>query len=51
MLHRTYHLKIQCGDRVKGMTVACEEACTYEEMMASAISKFGSDRVIELIVK
>jgi len=50
-MHRIYHLTIQCGDRVKGMTVACEEACTIEEMMLSAISKFGADRVIELIAK
>lgn len=50
-MHRTYHLKIQCGDKVKGMTVACTEDCTYDDMMLSAISKFGADRVIELIVK
>lgn len=51
MLHRIYHLTIQCGDRIKVMSVSCIDPCTYEEMMISAISKVGADRVIELIAK
>ncbi len=51
MLHRIYHLKIQCGDKVKGMTVACEVACTMEEMAVAANSRFGADRVVEIISK
>lgn len=50
-MHRIYHLKILTDGKVKGMTIACEEACTAEEMMRSAISKFGAERVIEIIAK
>lgn len=50
-MHRTYHIKIQCGDKVKGMTVTCEAPCTYDEMMASVVSRFGAERIIELIPK
>jgi len=50
-MHRTYHLKILTDGKIKGMSVACEEACTYDDMLAAMVSKFGADRIVELIAK
>lgn len=48
---RTWHLLIKTDDKIKGMTVACETAIPYEEMLLSATSRFGSDRIISITAK
>jgi len=48
---RIYRLIILTDGKPKGMTVASEEACTLEEMKASAISRFNAERVISVTEK